>query len=360
MTMRNFLTEHNLISSTLIPKNLTLRKTVRTSRGSLDNKKVWYLLIQNESGKSGLGEIPLFKGLSYDDRPEFEEYITQLNNVTFLSEIPENLSDTWPSIAFGIESALQNLAYSDGIYFPSEFTLGKGSIVTNGLIWMSDPEEMKSQIRHKLEQGFYCIKLKIGTRWEEELAILQYLRKHFSPNDLEIRVDANGAFSENNVLQVLESLKLLYIHSIEQPILAGNSELMGFLCKQNIIPIALDEELIGKNLKEIKTLLEKIKPQYIILKPGLLGGFKKTEALISLANHLSIHWWITSSLESNVGLSAISQFTYKLGNKMPQGLGTGNIYTNDLEPILELSGDQLHFKASHPSSWNTDIKNILL
>ncbi|MDO4230146.1 MAG: o-succinylbenzoate synthase, partial [Capnocytophaga sp.] len=227
---------------------------------------------------------------------------------------------------------------SDNWYnlFPSDFTAGKDKIPINGLIWMGTPDFMKAQIKEKIAQGFNCIKMKIGAiDFQQEYQILKNLRNEFSAKDIEIRVDANGAFLPKNALEKIKQLSDLELHSIEQPIKAGQHEAMANLCEQTPLPIALDEELIGIFDHTMKTaVLEQIKPQYIILKPSLIGGYKNSEEWIYLAEKQQIGWWITSALESNIGLNAIAQWTYTLKNPMPQGLGTGALYTNNIPSSL--------------------------
>ena len=248
----------------------------------------------------------------------------------------------FPSIWFGYEQAMLNLKHGEDVYFPGEFSEGYSSIKINGLIWMGDADFMKKQIEEKLNEGFQCLKLKIGTDWNSEKEILKQLRSTFSKEDLELRVDANGGFTFEEAKVVLQELADLDIHSIEQPIKAGNIEQMAELCKNTPTPIALDEELIGVlNFEDKKELLEKINPQYIILKPSLVGGFSGTDEWISFAESKKIGWWITSALESNIGLNAIAQYTFTKNPKIPQGLGTGGLFTNNLETRLVLHGDEL-------------------
>ena len=210
---------------------------------------------------------------------------------------------------------------------------------------MGSVDFMKEQIQEKLSQNFDCIKLKIGVDWEQEKAVLSELRKAYPKEVLELRVDANGAFTPQQATEVLNALHSLGIHSIEQPIKAGNWEQMRQLCQQTPTSIALDEELIGIiDLDKKIQLLDTISPQYIILKPSLVGGFSGTDEWISLAEERNIGWWITSALESNIGLNAIAQYTYSKYPKIPQGLGTGSLFTNNFPTPLILKGDKLRFK----------------
>ena len=332
--------------------NLNFKQASGTSRGIL-TKKETYILEISDGDKKGIGECAIFRGLSYDDVPEYEEKLIWLcehinNNAEFLkSELKH-----FPSIIFGLEQALLNLKYGKDLYFPSDFTDGKDSIKINGLIWMGNADFMQKQIEEKLEKGFNCIKLKIGVDWESEKKVIQKLREKFPAEVIELRVDANGAFSFDEAKIVLQELAELKIHSIEQPIkksevrnLKSEDSMMAKLCAETPTPIALDEELIGViDFEEKKKLLELIKPQYIILKPALVGGFSGSDEWISIAESLNIGWWITSALESNIGLNAICQYTYTKKNPLPQGLGTGALFTNNFKTNLHLEGDKMRYK----------------
>ena len=316
-----------------------------TSRGVLHTKETFFLEIL-EGDKKGIGECALFRGLSFDDVPDYEEKLTWLcENINQDSAYLKKELLHFPSIWFGYEQAILNVKHGENLYFPSDFTEGKSSIKINGLIWMGNVDFMQTQIEEKLELGFDCIKLKIGVDWNSEKEILRKLREKFPKEQLELRVDANGGFTFEEAKIVLKELYELGIHSIEQPIKAGNLEEMKLLCATTPTPIALDEELIDVvDFEQKRKLLEKIKPQYIILKPALIGGFSGTDEWISLAENLGIGWWITSALESNIGLNAIAQYTFSKGNKMPQGLGTGGLFTNNFESNLQLEGDLLSMK----------------
>lgn len=349
---------------------LNFKNPSGTSRGVLNTKETFFLEIGN-GNKTGIGECALFRGLSYDDVPEYEEKLQWLcDHINLKTEILQAELLHFPSIWFGFEQAMLNLNLADNIYFPSEFTAGKKPIKINGLIWMGNSEFMQKQIEEKLAEGFDCIKLKIGVNWRSEKEILIELRAQFPADVLELRVDANGGFSYDEAKVVLQELAELKIHSIEQPILketrskkddvkimksedksleSGNSfgprYAMAELCANTPTPIALDEELIGiLEYEAKKELLEKIKPQFIILKPALVGGFSGCDEWISIAEDLNIGWWITSALESNIGLNAIAQYTFTKNNDMPQGLGTGGLFTNNLPSALNLQGDRLYFK----------------
>lgn len=241
------------------------------------------------------------------------------------------------------------------ILFPSNFTKGISAIPINGLIWMGEPSFMKEQIKDKLQQGFSCIKMKIGAiDFEQEISILKAIRKEFSPADIELRVDANGAFTPEDATTKLERLAEFQLHSIEQPIKAGQWQKMATLCKNTPLPIALDEELIGiHHTEEKQKLIDTINPQYIILKPSLLGGFESCNEWIQTTEGKNCGWWITSALESNIGLNAIAQWTYTLNSALPQGLGTGQLYTNNFESPLEVSKGFLHYRTE--TNWELSL-----
>ncbi len=318
-----------------------------TSRGVLKQKETYFLKLKNELGL-GIGECALFKGLSHDDRPDYEEKLQWLCD--HIEEDPEmlleELSD-FPSIQFGLEQALLSLRSVDIFeLFPSAFSRGDDKIPINGLIWMGTEDFMMQQIRNKLSEGFTTLKMKIGAlSFDTELRILNFIRSRFGPDDLELRVDANGAFEAGEAMEKLKKLSIYDIHSIEQPVKAGQWEDMARLCELSPIPVALDEELIGiTDVDAKKILLQTINPQYIILKPSLTGGIKGTKEWIALAEKCGIRWWITSALESNIGLNAIAQFTYTLNNPMPQGLGTGGLFTNNLASPLMVRQGALHME----------------
>jgi len=325
---------------------LEFKRPSGTSRGVLLEKETFILEIFQDD-KKGVGECAVFRGLSFDDRPDYEEKLKWLcENISSDSEFLKQELKEFPSIWFGYEQALLNLKNGDKLYFPSEFTEDKTPITINGLIWMGDIGFMEEQIQEKLELGFHCIKLKIGVDWKSEHEILQKLRQKFTKDQLELRVDANGGFTKDEAKIVLQQLSDLHIHSIEQPIKAGNWNDMAELCAETPTPIALDEELIGIiDFNKKKELLEVIKPQYIILKPALVGGFSGSDEWISLVEQQDIGWWVTSALESNIGLNAIAQYTFTKRNQMPQGLGTGSLFTNNFKSCLELIGEKLFYKG---------------
>ncbi|WP_312356526.1 o-succinylbenzoate synthase [Empedobacter sp.] len=334
------------------PYILKFKNPSGTSRGVL-TEKLTYLFTLEEDGKEYVGECGLFKGLSFDDRPDYEEKLQWVcDNIDLgIDELWRELRE-WPSIQFGVEQAFQSMFanrynenYTDKLnpdLYESAFSTGDKGIQTNGLIWMGSIDFMREQIKEKLAIGFNCIKLKIGVDWENEHKVIQQLRQDFSADQLELRVDANGGITFEEAKVVLQQLADLKIHSIEQPIKAGQVELMAELCAATPTPIALDEELIGIFHQEDKfKLLEQIKPQYIILKPSLVGGIRGSLEWINAADTYEIPFWITSALESNIGLNAIAQWTAILYPEMPQGLGTGGLFTNNFPSRLELRGEYL-------------------
>ena len=337
---------------------LHFKKPSGTSRGVMTEKETWFIVLE-EDNKKGVGECGLLRGLSIDDRPDYEEKLKwTCTNIHLGRELLWEHLMEFPSIQFGVEMAFQSMVSENPfVLFPSDFTAGKKSIVINGLVWMGNEAYMMEQIKEKLADGFYCIKLKVGAiNLETELQLLSYIRQHFDYNQVEIRVDANGAFSENEALYKINQLSEFELHSIEQPISKNNTDSMAELCKTTPIPIALDEELIGVfSIREKELLLEKIKPQYLIFKPSFIGGFRGTQEWIELANKHGIGWWITSALESNIGLNAIAQWTFLQNSAMPQGLGTGALYTNNFDCPLEVSEGQLWYKTERNWDFNFEI-----
>jgi o-succinylbenzoate synthase len=328
---------------------LNFKRPSGTSRGVMTEKETWFLILE-ENGKTGIGECGILRTLSIDDRPDYEEKLQWVCQNIHLGKdkLWEALME-FPSIQFGVEMAflsLQSISLFE--LFPSEFTEGKKNMLINGLVWMGEEQFMKTQIEEKLAQGFSCIKLKIGAiDFEKELGLLRFIRQNFDAKIIEIRVDANGAFNSNQALSKLNQLNEFELHSIEQPIRANQIQEMKLLCQQAPFPIALDEELIGVfGIEKKRKLLEVIQPQYIILKPSLVGGFKGTLEWISIAESLNIGWWITSALESNIGLNAITQFTFTLSNPMPQGLGTGGLYTNNFDCPLEIEKGKIKYNPN--------------
>ncbi len=328
------------------PYTLKFRNPAGTSRGVLLEKPTYLLKVFDENAPQhyGLGEAPVFPGLSPEAGSGYEIKLVELLANVAIGR-PTDLS-RFSSIQFGFEQAL--LDFSLGcrrLYYTSQFTEGKSAIDINGLVWMGTLSEMLERIDEKVEAGFRCIKLKIGAiNWKKEESMILGLRQRFSRDILEIRVDANGGFPLDAAMPRLAWLASMDVHSIEQPIPAGNRDLMAFLCQVSPLPIALDEELIGiSDTNEKIRLLDEVKPRYIILKPALCGGFSGALEWIRLAEERNIGWWITSSLESNVGLNALAQFTASLYPQIPQGLGTGNLFTNNFPSPLHLEGEKLSY-----------------
>jgi len=320
-----------------------------TSRGILTEKPTYFIKIWDDASPSaiGIGECSALKGLSIDDVENYEDVLVDVcKNINDYTQDYKNKLVKFPSICFGIETALLDLKNGGKqILFPSPFAEGYEGIPINGLIWMGGIGFIKEQLKKKIEEGYRCIKIKIGgIEFEEELKLLNGLRQQYPENYFEIRLDANGAFTATDVKEKLRRLSKHKIHSIEQPIKQGDWAAMAELCKTSPIPIALDEELIGVNTYEEKEkLVSQILPQYIILKPSLLGGFKQCEEWIEIANKYKVGWWITSALESNIGLNAIAQWTFTLNNKLPQGLGTGQLYTNNIKSPLLIGDSKLWY-----------------
>lgn len=313
-----------------------------TSRGVLLTKDSYFVLLRDDANPeiTGIGECSILPGLSPDDRPGMEAMLSQ--SCRLYNGLSGMNLDDWPAIRAGFEMAeLDLVSGGNRLLFPSAFTEGTKAIPVNGLIWMGDPATMLHRIDEKLSQGFRVIKIKIGAvDFADELRLIKHIRRHFSVRETEIRLDANGAFSFAEASEKLKRLSELDIHSVEQPIRAGQTDAMAELCRLSPVPVALDEELIGiSNPADKKQLLETIRPQFIILKPSLTGGFEASQEWIGIAGNLLTGWWVTSALESNIGLNAIAQWTATLGNPLPQGLGTGSLYTNNIpSPLLATEG----------------------
>lgn len=326
----------------------------RTSRGLMKDKTHWFLRVEDDQvpGCFGMGECGPLQGLSPDDKPDFEETLSRIiervnaerihrdDHARVLMMVPAD----YPAMRFGFETALLDLSNGGKrVIYDNGFLRGE-PIDINGLIWMGDMDFMMDQINNRIAAGFTCLKLKVGgLDFDRECDILDYIRKRYFRKDIVTRLDANGAFKIDDVLYKLGELEKFRIHSIEQPIKPGLEE-MEELCRKSPIPIAFDEELIGKNsLEEKKKLLERLKPKFIVLKPTLHGGFKGCEEWISIADALHIGWWITSALESAIGLNAICQFTARYATSIPQGLGTGSIYANNIPSPLTVSDGRIFY-----------------
>lgn len=333
----------------IIPRLLHFKQPAGTSRGVYTTRKVWYLHLTSPDypGRTGIGECAPLPVLSCDDLPDYEDILVKA--CRRLEDCGGDLDveslRNYPSILFGLETAVRHFRIGSWALYDTAFSRGKAGVPINGLIWMGDFDRMLTRIEEKMAAGFRCIKLKIGAiNFDEELALLRHIRAHFSSKEIELRVDANGAFSPVDVMEKLKRLSELDLHSIEQPIRAGQWEEMARLASDSPLPIALDEELIGCNTPEGKrNLLSAVNPQYIVLKPSLHGGICGGNEWIAEAEKRHIGWWITSALESNIGLNAIAQWCATFDNPLPQGLGTGQLFTDNVEMPLEVRKDCLWF-----------------
>jgi o-succinylbenzoate synthase len=344
-----------------------------TSRGVYTEKDTFFLKIFDSENPAvfGLGEAAPLKGLSIDDFPNFEQILQEIcdtfnsldlevfewNINIILSQL---IDDRLPSIKFGFETALLDVMNGGKrVIFENDFSKSQKAININGLVWMGSKEFMTAQVDEKLAAGFDTIKMKVGAiNFAEELEILASIRQQYSAEQITLRVDANGAFSPEEAPEKLSQLANYQIHSIEQPIKQHQPEAMAELCQNGSIPIALDEELIGvSDYVQKMQLLKKIKPAYIILKPTLLGGLQHCREWIEIASRLHIGWWMTSALESNIGLNAIAQFTAEYKNTLPQGLGTGSLYHNNIESPLLVENGKLHYQAN--KNWDLSLFNDL-
>jgi o-succinylbenzoate synthase len=341
---------------------LHFRQVAGTSRGVLHSRESFFLLVSDADNPAitGIGECGIIPGLSFDDRPDFELALEELCRLIENGKFPEKeWLNYWPSIAFAIATAIIDLKTGGRkLLFESKFTSGESPIAINGLVWMGDPGFMLQQIEEKISEGFSVIKMKVGAiGFEEELALIRHIRMNYPAESIEIRIDANGAFQFVDVFKKLEQLAAYSIHSIEQPIKAGNPQMMAEICRYSPIPVALDEELIGIiHNDDKKRLLDIILPQFIILKPSLLGGFENSHQWINLAEERGAAWWVTSALESNIGLNAIAQWTATLNNPLPQGLGTGSLYSNNIPSPLLVENGFLHYKPETP--WQLELTGL--
>jgi len=338
-----------MVRASYIAHPLVFVRPAGTSRGILVQKPCWYIRLSSR-GVTGLGEVSFIPGLSVEEEEELEIQVDHVCKLISRGEMdPSQNLPALPGVQFALETAVRDMETGGKrLLYPSEFTAGETGIPTNGLIWMGSKPFMISQIREKMKLGYRVLKLKVGSlRFDEELDLLKWIRSEFGTADLEIRLDANGAWSPDEALKKMELLSPSWIHSIEQPIAPGQIRAMAELCRNAAIPVALDEELIGiSDPGERSLLMEELRPPYIILKPGLLGGFSVASEWIALAEKYRAGWWITSALESNVGLNAIAQWTWDLDISRPQGLGTGALYTNNIISPLQMSGDRLWYRPA--------------
>ncbi|WP_296621838.1 o-succinylbenzoate synthase [Marivirga sp.] len=349
-----------ITSSSIKHQTLQFKFEAGTSRGTLKEKDTWYLKLFSENKLIGIGEAGPLKGLSTDPLEEMEAELEKVCERLIGLEIPKSMEEAFEtaksispegfsSIRFAVETALLDAIHGGKkVIFNTPFYQGKERIPINGLIWMGSKEFMQKQIQEKLEAGFNCIKMKIGAiDFQTELKLLQSIRSKYSQSEITLRVDANGAFAPDEALEKLNELAKLGLHSIEQPIKAGQIKEMSKLCASTPLPIALDEELIGiRKLEKKITLLEDIKPQYIILKPSLIGGIQSTLEWIRIAESMNIGWWMTSMLESNIGLNAICQLASFLKVEMPQGLGTGQLYHNNISSPISIANGETFYDAA--------------
>ena len=341
----------NKLELTVAERIFHFKQPAGTSRGVYLTRRSWMVEAKNPDmpQRVGIGECAPLPKLSCDDLDDYEGILKNIcRHVEEVGCLDDDLLLPYPSMRFGLEMALMRLEAGGDVIFDTPFSKGEMGIPINGLVWMGAYDEMLKRMEEKIEDGFRCVKLKIGAiDFESELNLVKIIRNRFGRDDIELRLDANGAFSPLVAMERLEKLAQFDIHSIEQPIRQGQWKEMARICTESPIPIALDEELIGVNsLAEKEELLAVIKPAYIILKPSLHGGFKGTEEWIALAEQRGIGSWITSALESNVGLSAIAQFAayiYGCPLKMPQGLGTGQLFEDNIQMPLDIVGDKLYY-----------------
>lgn len=337
---------------TITSKLLHFLQPAGTSRGVYNTRLSFYLKLTSDEQPDvvGVGECATLPDLSCDAMPP-NEYERKLR--TFCDEyertgvIDYEAMRAYPSMLFGLETAVAQLNAKGSLnFFDTPFGRGEEGIPINGLVWMGTFEEMFERLEAKLKAGFRCIKIKIGAiDFDRELQLIRHIRSTFSRNDVELRVDANGGFTPEEALSRMKALVQYDIHSIEQPIKQHQWTEMARLCAATPLPIGLDEELIGVNERQKKIeLLDTIRPQYIVLKPSLHGGMAGMEEWIQLARERNIGSWITSALESNVGLNAIAQLTasiYGTNIRHAQGLGTGQLFADNIEMPLKVVGDKL-------------------
>lgn len=334
----------------ICPHVLHFKRPAGTSRGVYTTRKSWFLHLTDPADpeKEAWGECAPLPNLSCDDIEDYERVLADFcQDVSQKGYIDYPLWRNYPSMVFGMETALQHWKTGSLAFWETPFSRGEQGIQINGLIWMGDYDYMYEQILKKMELGFRCIKLKIGAiDFEQELDLLRFIRSRFPVGTIELRVDANGAFKPEDALDKLNRLAEIGLHSIEQPIRAGQRSEMARLTAESRLPIAFDEELIGINDRVEKArLLDETKPAYIVLKPSLHGGMKGSKEWIEEAEKRNIGWWITSALESNVGLNAIGQWCATLNTTLPQGLGTGQLFVDNVDIPLEVRQDALWFSA---------------
>ena len=347
-----------MIHATWKELTLTPRFPLGTSKGVISERTVWYLIAWHADRPQvrGIGEAALFPGHSKEFPADVRTKLLELcaDTTNWEQRLHDDLVHV-PSVRFAVEQCLRDLQVSGSkVLFPSEFTLGRQGIPINGLVWMGDKATMRQRIKAQIDGGNRCVKMKIGAIGiADELQLLADVRRDFSAKELTLRVDANGAFTSGDVMPVLEQLAELEVESIEQPVPPGLYEVMAELCASSPLPIALDEDLIGNNTREAKKdLLDHVKPQHIVIKPSLVGGWAAAQEWIDLAQERGIGWWITSALESSIGLNAIAQWAATLGVAIPQGLGTGSVYTDNIPSPLNVEAGELRYRPE--VAWNLD------
>jgi len=333
-----------------IERTLEPRFELGTSKGPITTRTVWYLIAWHHDRPEvvGIGEAALFPGHSKEFPADVKLKLMELCADTdgWQRRLTGDLVDV-PSVRFAVEQCLRDLeAGGTKTLFASDFTLGRRAIPINGLVWMGDKATMTQRIREQIEGGHTTVKMKVGAIGiDDELALLKAVRAEYGPDDITLRVDANGAFTAQQAPEVLKRLADLQVHSIEQPVAPGLYEVMAELCAASPVPIALDEDLIGLNTRDAKVdLLDSIRPPFIVIKPSLVGGWAATQEWIDLAKARGIGWWITSALESSIGLNAIAQYTATLNVSIAQGLGTGKVYANNVPSPLSVERGMLHYR----------------
>ncbi|MCF0182286.1 MAG: o-succinylbenzoate synthase, partial [Muribaculaceae bacterium] len=322
----------------ITPRLLHFKQPAGTSRGIYTTRKSWMVTVTSPDApcRQGVGECAPLPDLSCDAIPNYEAVLRRMCDlVEATGSIPYNELCDYPSMLFGLETALLNFERGSNVLFDTPFGRGEEGIPINGLVWMGSYDEMLARMEEKMALGFRCIKLKIGAiDFDNELDLIRRIRQRFTRDQIEIRVDANGAFLPSEALAKLRQLAQYDLHSIEQPIKQRQWGEMARLCQQSPLPIALDEELIGVNSTEEKiALLDTIRPAYIVLKPSLHGGMCGTREWVELTRQRGIGSWITSALESNIGLNAIAHLTAHIFGSnitIPQGLGTGALFTDNI------------------------------
>lgn len=346
--------EVKLMRIEIIKYTLDFKFDAGTSRGIMRSKDAFFLKLYDKDLPEvfGIGECSPLEGLSPDLNGDLTKALDHCKNTIScfdtikVEDVADIIPVNYPALRFALETAILDLEKGGKrILFKNKFTHSEMGIPINGLVWMGSKELMLSRLESKIDEGFECIKIKVGAiNFDDELSLIANIRERFPSNQITIRLDANGAFHPEDAIGILDKFSKYDIHSIEQPIMAGNWKAMNILCNQSPIPIALDEELIGVCGTENKIqVLERIKPAYIILKPTLLGGLQQSNEWIELAEERAVGWWVTSALESNIGLNAIAQFTANYKVDLPQGLGTGQLFHNNIPSPLRIMDGYLNY-----------------